>query len=73
MNKIKFVGAVILGLGMQGIAFSGTTLPPWLQQPPPVSSPPTVHPAPEIDPAGAFAALTLLAGGLAVITRRRAR
>jgi hypothetical protein len=39
----------------------------------PTGAPSTPAPAPEIDPAGALAALTLLAGTIAVLRGRRGR
>lgn len=57
---------VITWIGAIGVAHAVTTLPPKYA---PRGPSPTA--APEIDPAGAAGALTLLAGGLAILGRRR--
>ena len=65
---LKISGALlVLTLGTIAVANAN----PIPAVPTPISIPPMR--APEISPDGAFAALTLLAGGLAVLRGRRAR
>jgi len=73
----KLLGAVLLALLGATAANAGSGGPGFFWPPPP---PPPFHrfpgspvAAPEIDPAAAIGALTLLAGGLAIVRGRRSR
>jgi hypothetical protein len=70
----KFFAVFVVAFGAASAAHAFSTLPPWAPPPhsgPTQNGPPTI--APEIDPAGAMSALTLFAGGLAVIRGRKRR
>ena len=70
----KILAALVVAFGAVPGAQAFSTLPPWAPPPhqnAPGNPAPTV--APEIDPSGALSALTLLAGGLAVIRGRKPR
>jgi len=69
---LKLLGIFTLSLLAVGSAQAMQPLPPWAHSnPPPSPSGPVT--APEIDAAGAVSALTLLAGGIAVIRGRRSK
>ena len=65
MSRISRLAAILItSIGVIGVAHAVNPLPPKYAPRGPAS-------APEIDPASAGSALTLLAGGLAVLGRRR--
>lgn len=59
----KLLGTILMAVGIASAA-QATVVTPLFHVTP-------VPSAPEIDPAGAFGALTLLLGGLAVVSGRR--
>jgi len=70
----KFLNLAIVAVALSAAAGTAGAV----GGPPPFWGPPGFRPprpvaAPEIDPASAMAGLTLLAGGLAVLRRRRGR
>lgn len=63
MIRTSTIAAIlVMSMGAVGLAHGFTPLPSKYRKP---------VPAPEIDPASAASAITLLAGGLAVLARRR--
>lgn len=69
----RILSAIVMAICITGTAHALTTIPPDHRHLPGPGPGPSATPAPEIDPAGAFAALTLLAGGIAVVRGRRAK
>ena len=67
----RLVGMVILTFGAASACNAFSTLPPWVTPHDRDDGRPTF--APEFDPAGAFGALTLLAGSIAVLRARRSK
>ena len=68
---LKFAATLALTLGMAAVAYADGGGPPPSTVPDDYWQFHHVHRAPEIAASGAIAGLTLLAGGLAVLRRRR--
>ncbi len=65
----KILISLVLSFGLVGVSQASI----WDILFPPLQPKPPVYQAPEIDPATAVSALTLLAGGLAIVRGRRAK
>jgi hypothetical protein len=68
---LKVIVGIIVSLSMSGAVLALNWGPPWSHDPGHQGGGPVA--APEIDPASAMSALTLLAGGLAVVRGRKSK